>query len=151
MRDRLRDVFVKYFSEGTGAVETMMMLFGAFVTVREMSTNPTARATAGVSEMLYGFTVGLPLGNPFWQRVSVVLFPALAVAQLDMLVASEYAAEEAKLSPGDPKAADLRRKTAQCMGGLYSMAMLALVADKGVDYAHKHGRMLRDDLTAILG
>ncbi len=100
--------------------------------------------------MLFSFAVGLPLGNPFWQRASVVLFPVLAVAQLEMVLASEYIADEKKLPPEDERAAELRRKAAQCMGGYYTLAHMALVADRGLAYATENARKMRDELSGIM-
>lgn len=151
MRQKLQRVFDRHFTAGSGAVETMMALFGAAITVRDINTGKTdERTLTGVNEMLFSFTVGLPLGNSFWQRTSVLLFPVLAVAMLDVATAAEYLAEEKGLSPDDPRSADLRRKAAQCLGGYYSLALVALVADRGLAYAQKNSRVLRDELAAVM-
>lgn len=151
MREQLGKVLSRYFTKDTGAVETLMALFGAMLTLREVTGDQiTERTKMGVAEMLYGFTFGLPMGNPFWQRTSGVLFALVASAQLDMMYASDYLREEKELSPDDPRAAELRRKAAQCMGGYYAIATMALVLDKGTTYATENGRKLRDEIAAVI-
>lgn len=151
MREQLSKVFDKHFTKGQGGAETMMALFGAAITVRDINSGKVDNRTLdGVNEMLFSLSVGLPLGNPFWQRASVLLFPMLAAALLDLATASEYLADEKHLSPDDPRAAELRRKASQCMGGYYTMATVALVADRGLTYAQKNSRALRDELAAVM-
>lgn len=151
MRQQLHKVFEKHFTPGQGGTETMMALFGAAITVRDINSGKADQRTLdGVNEMLFSFSVGLPLGNAFWQRASVLLFPLLAAALLDLATAAEYLADEKNLSPDDPRAAELRRKASQCMGGYYTLATVALVADRGLSYAQKHSRELRDELSAVM-
>lgn len=151
MRAKLERVFTEHFTQGSGATECMLMIFGAYITVRDLAKGDRSERTiAGVNEMLFGFTTGLPLGNPFWQRASVVLFPLVASAQIDLLLAAAYAEEEAKRKPDDPAAAELRRRAVQCMGGFYSVAMMALATDRGLGYVQKHGRAFRDALDNVL-
>ena len=151
VRNDLARLFRRYFSPDTGATEAMMALFGAFLTVREINApEPSDRAKRGVNEMLYSFTVGLPLGNPFWQRTSVALFPVLAAAQLELVLAAEYIADERKHPTDSPEATALRRKAAQCMSGYYTLAFVALVADRGLEFATSKARVLRDELATLL-
>lgn len=150
MREDLKNLLDKHLTPKSGAVEAAMMVFGAFITVRELARRENMdRAIQGAGEMLFGFTVGLPLGNAFWQRASVLLFPMIAAAQTETIFASEYLADEAKLSPDDPKAAELRRKAAQCMGGVYSLLIMFVMLDRGLSYVQQNGRAIRDEAAAI--
>lgn len=150
MREDLKKLLDKHLTPQSGAIEAAMMIFGAFITIRELARGEnTTRAIQGAGEMLFGFTVGLPLGNAFWQRASVILFPMIATAQIETIFASEYLADEARLSPDDPRAAELRRKAAQCMGGVYSLLIMFVMLDRGLGYVQQHGRVIRDEAAVI--
>lgn len=151
-RSKLEGVFRQHFTPNSGATECMMALYGAFFTVAQARRNPNLqqRDAIGVSEILYSFTTGLTFGNNFWQRASVVLVPMMTMAQLNVGFAAQYAEQERQMSPTSPQAAELRRKTAECLGSLHNIAVAALLLDQGLGYVEAKGTAFRDQLDELM-
>lgn len=151
-RDRLKGVCEKHFTPNGGGTECLMALYGAFFTVAQARRSPNLhpRDANGVAEILFAFTTGLTFGNNFWQRASVIIVPMMSCAQINVLFAAQYMAQEKALPPTSPQATELRRKAAECLGSLHNIAVMALLLDRGLTYVEESGTKFRDEIDELM-